>query len=120
MAVHHRICHVLGGTFGLAHGDANAVILPYVVAYNQPYEPETMAALASVLGGADAWASIRELGSRLWAPGSLAQLGIQEEDLDRVTEMVVGAGGYNPRPIEPGWIRRLLGEAYDGAEPTGQ
>jgi maleylacetate reductase len=120
MAVHHRICHVLGGTFGLAHGDANAVILPYVVAYNQPYEPETMAALASVLGGADPWASIRELGSRLRAPGSLAQLGIQEEDLDRMTEMVVGAGGYNPRPIEPGWIRQLLGEAFDGAEPTGQ
>ena len=39
MAVHHRICHVLGGTFGLAHGDVNAVILPYVVAYNQSWEP---------------------------------------------------------------------------------
>ena len=35
MAVHHRICHVLGGTFGLPHGDVNAVILPLAVRYNQ-------------------------------------------------------------------------------------
>ena len=53
MAIHHRICHVLGGTFGLAHGDANAVILPHVVAYNRASEPDVMATLADAMGVTD-------------------------------------------------------------------
>jgi alcohol dehydrogenase class IV len=120
MAVHHRICHVLGGTFGLAHGDANAVILPYVVAYNQTVERLVMDELAAALGGGDPWALVRDLGRRLGAPTSLSQLGMREADLEQAAEMVVAAGGYNPRPIEPGWIRRLLGDAYEGRDPTGQ
>jgi maleylacetate reductase len=120
MAVHHRICHVLGGTFGLAHGDANAVILPYAVAYNQAYEPLVMAEVAAALGGSHPWALVRDLGERLGAPTSLSRLGMREADLDRAAGMVVAAGGYNPRPIEPGWIRRLLGDAYEGHDPSGQ
>lgn len=120
MALHHRICHVLGGTFGLAHGDANAVVLPYVVAYNQASEPLVMEELAQALGGEDSWTSLRALGSALGAPQSLSELGMTEADLDRATEMVVAAGGYNPRPVEPGWIRRLLGDALEGRDPSGQ
>ena len=50
IAIHHRICHVLGGRFGLAHGDANAAILPHATAYNAEAAPDAMAAL-----GARAW-----------------------------------------------------------------
>ena len=39
-ALHHKLCHVLGGTFGLVHGDVNAVVLPHVVAYNAEAAPE--------------------------------------------------------------------------------
>ena len=53
MAVHHRICHVLGGTFGLAHGDVNAVVLPYAVRYNQPAAPDAMIRVAAALGVSD-------------------------------------------------------------------
>ncbi len=120
MAVHHRICHVLGGTFGLAHGDANAVILPYVVAYNQSWEPEVMATIAAAMGGSEPWAAVHDLGGRLGAPGSLSELGMKEADLDRAVEMVVAAGGYNPRPVEAGWLRQLLGDAYEGRDPAGQ
>jgi alcohol dehydrogenase class IV len=119
MAVHHRICHVLGGTFGLAHGDANAVILPYVVAYNQSWESEVLTTVAATLGGGEPWAAVRALGGRLGAPGSLSELGMAEPDLDRAAEMVVAAGGYNPRPVETGWVRQLLGDAYEGRDPAG-
>lgn len=118
MAVHHRICHVLGGTFRLAHGDANAVILPYVVAYHQTYEPMVMSEIAAALGGGDPWALVRDLGRTLGAPTSLSELGMTEADMDRAAEMVVAAGGYNPRPIETGWVRRLLGDAHRGLDPS--
>ncbi|HLE94896.1 MAG TPA: iron-containing alcohol dehydrogenase, partial [Acidimicrobiia bacterium] len=120
MAIHHRICHVLGGTFGLAHGDANAVILPHVVAYNREAEPEVMAALADALGVVDPALGLRELAETIGAPTSLSNLGIREPDLDKATEMIVEGGGYNPRPVEREWIRQLLEDAFAGRPPSAQ
>jgi alcohol dehydrogenase class IV len=120
MAIHHRICHVLGGTFGLAHGDANAVILPHVVAYNREAEPEIMAALADALGVVDPALGLRELAETIGAPTSLSDLGIREPDLDKATEMIVEGGGYNPRPVEREWIRQLLEDAFAGRPPSAQ
>ena len=34
MALHHKLCHVLGGSFGLPHAETHAVILPHAAAYN--------------------------------------------------------------------------------------
>jgi alcohol dehydrogenase class IV len=118
MAIHHRICHVLGGTFGLAHGDANAVILPHVVAYNQVAEPEVMASVADALGVADSAIGIRELAETLGAPTSLSEMGIREQDLDTAAEMIVDGAGYNPRPVQRAWIRQLLEDAFAGRPPS--
>src|SRR5687767_1021815 len=35
MALHHKICHVLGGTFGLPHAETHAIVLAHAVAYNE-------------------------------------------------------------------------------------
>jgi alcohol dehydrogenase class IV len=120
MAIHHRICHVLGGTFGLAHGDANAVILPHVVAYNQVAEPGVMASVADALGVADPAIGIRELAETLGAPTSLSELGISEQDLDKAAEMIVDSAGYNPRPVQRAWIRQLLEDAFAGRPPSSK
>jgi len=34
MAVHHKLCHVLGGTWNLPHAETHTVVLPHAVAYN--------------------------------------------------------------------------------------
>jgi maleylacetate reductase len=120
MAIHHRICHVLGGTFGLTHGDANAVILPYVASYNRDAEPDVMTALATALGADDAALALYELARTLGAPLSLSELGMRVDDIDRAADMVVERGGYNPRPIEREWVGRLLGEAFLGQRPARQ
>ena len=36
MALHHKLAHVLGGSFDLPHAEAHAVLLPHAVAYNAP------------------------------------------------------------------------------------
>jgi len=115
MAVHHRICHVLGGTFGLAHGDANAVVLPYAVAYNAAHAPEAMATLASALGVNDPVAGVHDLADRLGVPRSLAALGMAEADLDRAARLAAEPPPYNPRPVDVPGIRRLLEDAFQGS-----
>ena len=42
MGLHHKLCHVLGGTFGLPHAETHTVVLPYALAYNAPAAPEAM------------------------------------------------------------------------------
>ena len=37
--LHHKLCHVLGGTFDLPHARTHAVVLPHVLAFNAPVRP---------------------------------------------------------------------------------
>src|SRR4030095_2090126 len=50
MGLHHKICHVLGGSFGLPHALTHAIVLPHVVAFNEPAAPDAMSAIATALG----------------------------------------------------------------------
>jgi alcohol dehydrogenase class IV len=117
MAIHHKICHVLGGTFGLSHGDANAVILPHVVAANAAAEPEVMGDIARVLGVVDPAAGLFDMAVAAGAPSSLAELGMYEHDLDRAADIVLENPGFNPRPVKRDWIRHLLDDAFLGRKP---
>lgn len=118
MAIHHKICHALGGTFGVSHGDANAVILPHAVAANAHSEPDVMAAVAGLLGVPDPAGGLFDLAASVGAPSSLAELGMDENDLDRATDIVMENPGFNPRPVERGWIRQLLEDAFVGKRPV--
>src|ERR1700742_3131836 len=50
MALHHKLCHVLGGSFGLPHAETHAVLLPQVIAFNHEAAPEAMTAIAHAIG----------------------------------------------------------------------
>jgi len=120
-ALHHKLCHVLGGTFGLVHGDVNAVVLPHVVAYNAAAAPEPMAAVAAALGAApgEEAVALRALAERIGAPTSLAAIGMPADGLDVAAERAVAdTGTTNPRPPDVGSLRALLQRAFDGAPPT--
>ena len=122
-ALHHKLCHVLGGSFGLVHGDVNAVVLPHVVAYNADAAPDAMAAIASALGAADGQAGqaageLYDLAHRIGAPTSLAALGMPADRLDAAAERAVAeTGTTNPRPPDTASLRALLQRAFDGAPP---
>ncbi|MGZ8652537.1 MAG: maleylacetate reductase [Actinomycetota bacterium] len=120
MAVHHRICHVLGGTFGLAHGDVNAVVLPYALRYNQDAAPEAMARVAVALGVSDPATGIFDFARQIGAPASLDSLGFRREDLPEVVRLTVESPPWNPRPVEADGIAALLDDAFDGRRPDPQ
>lgn len=117
MALHHRVCHVLGGTFGLSHGDVNAVILPQAARFNQAAAPEALARAARALSAPDAATALFDLAVSIGAPTSLSQLGMREADLDRAAELAVEPPPWNPRPVDVTSLRALLDDAYHGRRP---
>lgn len=54
MAIHHKLCHTLGGTFNLPHAQAHAVVLPHAAHYNREAAASALARVARVLGGSAA------------------------------------------------------------------
>lgn len=53
-AMHHKICHVLGGTFDLPHAPTHATVLPYVLAFNMSHAPEGADRIAAAFGSSTA------------------------------------------------------------------
>ncbi|MER7837035.1 maleylacetate reductase [Streptomyces sp. NPDC096040] len=117
MGLHHKLCHVLGGTFGLPHAETHTVVLPYAFAFNAPAVPEAAAAVARALGADDAPAALRELAGRLGAPRSLAELGLREADLAVAAGQVAGQPYANPRPVTADDALSVLRAAYEGGSP---
>jgi maleylacetate reductase len=115
--IHHQICHVLGGAFGLDHGGMNAVLLPHTVRFVTPAVPREMARVAAALGAADAAAGCSDLARRIGAPTSLAALGLAGTDLDRAAELCAGQVTGRPRSAGVGELRALLGAAHAGRPP---
>ena len=118
IALHHKICHVLGGSFGLPHAETHAVMLPHATGFNAPAAPDAMARVARAIGAADAAQGLWDLASRIGAPMSLAALGLREDDLDRAAAIAVGSPYPNPRALTKDGIRALLGDAFAGRPPS--
>jgi maleylacetate reductase len=113
MGLHHKICHVLGGTFGLPHAETHAAMLPHVVAFNAPAAPQAMARIAAALGASDAAAGLAALGRRLGLAMSLEALGFRAGDIDRAADLVTASAYANPRPVTADDVRALLRRALE-------
>jgi maleylacetate reductase len=120
MALHHKLCHVLGGTFALPHAETHTAVLPHAVAYNAAAAPDAMARIARALGappGRDAATALHDLAGAVGAERSLAALGMPAGGLDRAAELAVASPYPNPRPLERAAIRDLLERAFTGVAP---
>ncbi len=112
MALHHRICHVLGGRYGIAHGDANAVILPHVVRFNASAASGAIEHVARALGTEDAATALATLARDAGAPTSLAELGLPADELGTLADVVLSQPLTNPRPVEHPALLALLADAW--------
>jgi alcohol dehydrogenase class IV len=117
-ALHHKTCHVLGGMFGLDHGDTNAVVLGHALAYNAPAIPEALARIEDALETDDAPGALADLAAAIGAPTSLSAIGMPASGLDEATRRVVAEAAGNVRPPEPEGIRRMLDDAFAGRRPA--
>ncbi|GAH90617.1 unnamed protein product [marine sediment metagenome] len=123
----HALAHVLGGRHGVGHGVANALFLPYVMAFNRIGCREKYAKVASLLGerveglsldraSLAAVEAVRTLSDDLGIPQRLSDLGIPEDSLDLMAETSMQTQGRilanNPRVVSLSDAKRILREAY--------
>jgi maleylacetate reductase len=117
MALHHKLCHVLGGTWNLPHAETHTIVLPHALAYNSTAAPDAMTRVARAIGAPGAASGLFDLMQGLNAPLALRDIGMKKSELDRATELATTAPYFNPRPIDPAAIRALLDDAYFGRRP---
>ncbi|TBL76503.1 iron-containing alcohol dehydrogenase [Paenibacillus thalictri] len=123
----HAISHTLGGIFNIAHGVANAALLPYVLAFNLPACPELMKDIACALDvdtaglPADAAAqaavqAVLRLNGDLGIPRTIRELGVSLDQLPKMVEDAMRSGNVrvNPRLTRPEDIQSIIERAYHG------
>ncbi len=118
MGLHHKLCHTLGGSFGLPHAPTHTVVLPHAMAYNAPAAPEAMNAAATALGVDDAPSGLQSLVAELGGPVRLDALGFTLADVPRAADLATARPYPNPRPVTRDGIAGLLTRATQGT-PIG-
>jgi maleylacetate reductase len=114
MALHHKLCHTLGGAFNLPHAETHAVLIPYAAAYNRDAASEAMRIAAETLGVEDAPTELMSIARTIDAPVSLREIGMREEDIDRAASLALERNYPNPAPLSLEGIRVLLEAAFVG------
>jgi alcohol dehydrogenase class IV len=120
MAIHHKLCHTLGGSYNLPHAETHTVILPHAVQYNRDAAKDAMARISRALdenGAAGAAGGLHDLAREIGAPLSLKDIGMKADALDEAARLATQNPYYNPRPIEYAAIRQLLQNAWEGRRP---
>jgi maleylacetate reductase len=117
MALHHKLCHTLGGSFDLPHAETHTIVLPHAAAYNAPAAEDAMARVAKALGAPGAASGLYDLAGRVGAKRALRELGMPEAGIDRAAEIALMNPYFNPRPLEKAAVRDLIAAAWAGTPP---
>jgi maleylacetate reductase len=121
MALHHGLCHVLGGRTGVAHGLLNAIMLPHVMQFNADAVPDAMDAVARSFppplageGRVGAARATAALVATLPVLHRLRDAGVPETVLDSVASEAAANSTVlnNPKPVSAGDVREILRAAW--------
>ena len=114
MALHHKLCHALGGAFDLPHAETHAVLLPYTMAYNRDAAPDAMRSAAQVLGVEDTPTELLSIAEAIDAPKSLSEIGMRGMDLEKAVSAAMMKQYPNPAALTADKVRILLEAALVG------
>lgn len=117
----HALAHPLGALYDAHHGLLNAVLMPYVVAFNRPAIEDKLTALARILDlpahdGAAVIDWIAQLRTELGIGATLGDIGLHDIDRNKVVEMALAdpCAGGNPITLDTANLRALLDRAIEG------
>ena len=125
----HALTYPLGIECGIGHGLANAVLLPHVMAYNVPAEPERFADVARLLGeerapgestldlAYKAVDAVMELNDDVGIPNHASELGgVDPADFDRFADICFEYSSHNiernPRDMDHDDVVGVFEDAY--------
>lgn len=120
LGVVHGMAHPLGAIFDIPHGVANALLLPTIMEFNMPAALDKYVEIAKAMNVYAAGMSkeeaaqaavkaVKELSLRIGIPQHLTELGITENDLDRLATAAVAdvCTPGNPREVNKEIILEL-------------
>ena len=128
LGVVHGMAHPLSAFYDTPHGVANAVLLPYVMAFNAPYTGEKFREIARAMGigNVDAMSqeeyrqaaidAVRQLSKDVGIPQTLREIGVKEEDLEALSEAAMAdvCTGGTPRPCSKELVWEVYKTAFNG------
>lgn len=122
LGIVHGVSHAFGGIYDMAHGLANAIILPYSMEYNgkDPFVREKYERLSKAIGK-DVIEAVRTLQQELGIPSCFAKAGIGEEDFRKQYETLCrfsmgGSTAVNPIRVSEADMRKFVNCVYDGTK----
>ena len=86
LGIIHSLAHKIGGEFGVTHGLANAILLPYVVEFNYQEAEDKFKVIEKALGVDDLADAIRSLNKRLNIPAAFEETGMKEKEFEKVLD----------------------------------
>ncbi|MGE7794666.1 iron-containing alcohol dehydrogenase [Lysinibacillus fusiformis] len=124
----HALAYPLGGQFHIAHGDSNAVLLPYVMGYIRQSCEKRMKDILDAMGLSSAYLSqeeasyncvyaLQQLVQDVKIPSTLKGFNIPEESLEQLTDDATKQTrilARSPMPLEREDIYAIYRAAFDG------
>jgi len=115
MSLHHKMAHVLGGTFGLDHSSVHTALQSYVLEYQWEALSEGVKGdFCSALSHEYPPAALLELAKSMGAPTNLAAIGFKEKDIERAVDTVLAKPYPNPKELTKPGLMNLLTKGYRG------
>ncbi|MFB6725433.1 maleylacetate reductase [Kribbella sp. NPDC056345] len=105
--VHHKLCHLLGGTYNLPHAETHAAVLPQVARVKAVEVPQAKARLEEALQTHDLATGLFDLFAAANVPTSLQALGLTREQAKEAADRF------------PGDVEEILTRAWAGTRPEG-
>ncbi|TDW89263.1 maleylacetate reductase [Kribbella pratensis] len=113
--LHHKLCHLLGGTYNLPHAETHAAVLPQVARVNASSVPQAKTRLEAALGTTDLAGGLFDLFQAAGVPTSLRELGLTEAQVAEATAAFKPTD--NPIPVTEDLVREILTRAWSGTRP---
>jgi maleylacetate reductase len=116
MSLHHKVAHVLGGSFDMDHSKVHTVLLPYVLECQMPgLSPSLINDLQTVLDDKRPSNKLRSLAEQMGAAISLKTIGFRESDIPKAVRILTTMKFPNPVPVNEKLIETLLKMAWEGS-----
>ncbi len=123
IALHHKLAHAVGGTLNLPHAETHSIILSHSFAYNvAAMSSDTIEVLGDALcasvekTAAGVVSGLNQLIRQLEIPRGLVALGMDQADIDRVTDVALETPYWNPRTVGRAAISEIIRRAWAGEE----
>jgi maleylacetate reductase len=116
--LHHKVCHLLGGTYNLPHAETHAAVLPQITLLNATAVPRAKARLEAALETDDLAAGLFDLFKAAGVPTSLCELGLTHGQAKEAATRLADQNLPNPVPIDEATLSLVLERAWTGERPN--